>query len=162
MFNIPIRKERDLQVEDFVVPARSKTFEDRPFGNKDFVPDENNTKPEMMWVISNDTMRNGEYFTAIRIMDGQESSDEMLSEWSNAEVKMYKKSDWKIERNPVEYYYHSLDEDDRGSYYKTLTNIANNVNYHYRKKILPQYDLEMDANAIRSKWSECVNARNEK
>ncbi len=153
MFNIPIRKERDLQVEDFVVPACSKTFEDRPFGNKNFVADENNTKPQMIWVISSDTMRNGEYFTGIKVMDGVDYSQEMLNEWNNTEVRMYKKSDWKIERNPTEYYYYSLDADDRGRYYKSFGQVAAQVNHAYRKKILPRYDLEMDRAKIRAEWT---------
>ncbi len=154
MFNIPIRKERDLQVEDFVVPVHSKTFEERPIGNKNFVANDEDKKPQMMWVISNDTMRNGEYFSAIRVIEGKDPSSNynMIDSWKNEHVRIYKRSDWKIERNPVEYYYYSIDDDDRSSYYNSLPTMAQNINWYYRKKVLPQYGLELNLKDLRSKW----------
>ncbi len=62
MFNIPIRKERGIRAKDFVVPK---------------LHDESN--PKMLYVVTEDVMRNGEYFMAIEVMNGKTTHSERSS-----------------------------------------------------------------------------------
>jgi hypothetical protein len=139
MFNIPIRKEKGIQAEDFVVPKV-----------QDY------TNPKMLYVITSDVMRNDEYFLAIEIMRGIDTgSNELVELWKRNEMRMYKRDEWKTERDYVRAYYELMDEDNRNSWRHGYPCIIQFINWEYRK-VLPPYLEGKDGMFIpteREEWS---------
>lgn len=147
MFNIPIRKEKGIEAKDFVVPKV-----------QDY------SKPRMLYVLTSDVMRNNEYFLAIEIMKGRKTgSNELIELWKRKEMRMYKRDEWKTERNYVKAYHELMDEDDRDNWRSGYPCVVQFINWEYRK-VLPPYLEGKDGMFIpteREKWSKRDNPDDE-
>jgi len=137
MFNIPIRKERGMIAGDFVVPKQL------PFKSA-------HREINMLYVISEDAMRNDEYFTAIPVMYKHPHCENVHDDFKAKKTLTFRKEDFKVKRDYVKFFYESLDEDDRNRYYKGFPNLMQWVNDY--KDPLKQRGLILNHQYYREEW----------